>query len=124
MRGNRMVKLSLDSKKIYDKTFSGNKPGYDPLQVDQFLDVIIKDYQEMEKFMSTFSKDYETLTLENSKLSAEVSRLQVENERLLQRLKELENNETACLNNIDYLKQINKLENALYKLGVNPNSIE
>lgn len=38
------VKLLLDSNKIYHKEFEGTKPGYDALQVDSFLDIVIQDY--------------------------------------------------------------------------------
>ena len=38
------LKLELNTQKIVDKEFHGKKMGYDPLEVDQFLDVVIKWY--------------------------------------------------------------------------------
>lgn len=118
------LKLVLDSKKIYEKTFQGNKPGYDALQVDQFLDVVIKDYQEMERFVEENEKDISNLTTIKNNLANQVTQLQVENSLLKEKLAAFKGNEDANINNIDYLKKISKLEHALYKLGVNPNSIE
>ena len=45
------LKLILDANKIYHKEFQGTKPGYDALQVDTFLDFVIRDYQSMDDYV-------------------------------------------------------------------------
>ena len=50
------LKLKLNSQKIVDKEFRGKKPGYDPLEVDEFLDVVITDYVQMEKYINEVNK--------------------------------------------------------------------
>ena len=55
------IKLMLDSNKIYHKIFEGTKPGYDALQVDSFLDIVIKDYESMEEYITTTDEKMEEL---------------------------------------------------------------
>ena len=42
------LKLKLTSDVILNKEFQGSTPGYNPLQVDEYLDRIIKDYRVVE----------------------------------------------------------------------------
>ena len=41
-------KLNLTSDKIYAQKFTPNVKGYDPLEVDEFLDLVIADYTLIE----------------------------------------------------------------------------
>ena len=41
-----------------------------------------------------------------------------------EKLKNISDNENASLSNLDLLKRISALEQALYKAGINPNTIE
>ena len=41
--------LKLSAEKIYNKDFSIDFKGYSPQEIDEFLDVVIKDYQVAEK---------------------------------------------------------------------------
>ena len=50
------LELELTSQKIMDKEFPGKKPGYDPLEVDEFLDIVIKDYVKMEQYITDVNK--------------------------------------------------------------------
>ena len=43
------IKLSLSSKQILNKEFRGQTPGYNPLEVDEFLDLILRDYKTIEE---------------------------------------------------------------------------
>ena len=102
------IKLMLDSNKIYHKIFEGTKPGYDALQVDSFLDIVIKDYESMEEYITTTDEKMEEL---NNKVKMVNVQLASENQ-------------DASLNNLELLKRISKLEEALAKAGINPNTIE
>ena len=42
--------ISLNATKILNKTFKPNGNGYDPDEVDEFLDKIIMDYRAFEKY--------------------------------------------------------------------------
>ena len=42
------IKLVLSSEEIGNKVFKGVPRGYDPYEVDKFLDSIIADYEKVE----------------------------------------------------------------------------
>jgi DivIVA domain-containing protein len=114
------VKLLLDSNKIYHKEFEGTKPGYDALQVDSFLDIVIKDYDTFSKYEKTIEDLNRKATLLNQQLSKE----EADNATLRNKLNGIGANADASLNNLELLKRISALEKALNKAGINPNTIE
>jgi len=60
---NRMSseKIKLTAKDILEKEFKAGMRGYKPEEVDQFLDIVIRDYE-------TFQQEIEDLKQENLKL--------------------------------------------------------
>lgn len=118
------IKLSLDSNKIYHKEFEGTKPGYDALQVDSFLDIVIKDYEAMEKYVMDTDQELNNLKAKVKLLNDKLNETEAENAALKARLEGQETNDGSSLNNLDYLKRISKLEKALQKAGINPNTIQ
>ena len=116
------VKLLLDSNKIYHKEFEGTKPGYDALQVDSFLDIVIQDYDKMESFIAETDKKIQQL--EAKMLNEQLSKAEALNVNLNARLGDIKDNQDTSLNNLELLKRISKLEKALSKAGINPNTIE
>ncbi len=118
------IKLMLDSNKIYHKIFEGTKPGYDALQVDSFLDIVIKDYESMEQYIADNDAEMEELKNKVKMVNAQLSKAEAENATLKERLGDITENEDASLNNLELLKRISKLEEALSKAGINPNTIE
>ena len=118
------VKLLLDSNKIYHKTFEGTKPGYDALQVDSFLDLVIKDYETFEQYMDETNKTITDLNNKVRLLDSQLSEVETENATLKSRLAGISTNQDASLNNLELLKRISALEKALNKAGINPNTVE
>lgn len=118
------VKLMLDSNKIYHKVFEGTKPGYDALQVDSFLDIVIKDYESMEAYIGEVDQQIAELNNKVKMLNSELSDSEAENVTLKAKLGDISDNQDASLSNLELLKRISKLEEALAKVGINPNTIE
>lgn len=118
------IKLMLDSNKIYHKIFEGTKPGYDALQVDSFLDIVIKDYESMEAYVTEMDSRMAELNNKVKMLNSELSDAEAENVTLKAKLGNIEENQDASLSNLELLKRISKLEKALAKAGINPNTIE
>lgn len=119
------LKLELSAKKIVDKEFQGKKMGYDPLEVDQFLDMVITDYNQIEKYVT----EMKTLLYEMQKTckiyKERLENAEVNNEILSDKLKNIsENDSDVSLSNIDLLKRISLLEQTLYKAGIDPNLIK
>jgi DivIVA domain-containing protein len=118
------VKLHLDSNKIYHKEFEGTKPGYDALQVDSFLDIVIQDYETFESYVAETDAKIEQLTSTLTMLNEQITTLEAENISLKNKLADVASNPDASLNNLELLKRISTLEKTLKKAGINPNTIE
>lgn len=119
------LELQLNSQKIMDKEFSGKKPGYDALEVDEFLDLVISDYDKMEKYVNDVNKVIVELQKTCKVYKDRLDNIEVQNEILSDRLKNISDNDSnVSLSNIDLLKKISLLEQALFKAGIDPNSIK
>ena len=120
------IKLLLDSNKVYHKVFEGSKPGYDALQVDSFLDIVVKDYDTMADYVANTDKLISTLQAKNNVLTEKLSKAEAENAALQAKVGEISNHEDASINmnNLELLKRISALEKALAKAGINPKTIE
>ena len=118
------IKLMLDSNKIYHKIFEGTKPGYDALQVDSFLDIVIKDYESMEQYIADNDAEMEELKNKVKMVNTQLAKVEAENATLKEKLGDISENDDASLNNLELLKRISKLEETLSKAGINPNTIE
>lgn len=115
--------ISLNATKILNKTFKPNGNGYDPDEVDEFLDKIIMDYRAFEKYYLESKKYIVELETNWRKEKEKISTLEVENARMKERLSGIKDSSAVNSTNIDLLNRITKLENELYKRGVNPNNI-
>ena len=119
------LKLKLNSQKLVDKEFKGKKPGYDPLEVDKFLDIVISDYVAMEKFLSEIKIDITELQKTCKVYKERLDYIEVQNEILSDKLKNIKDNDSnVTLSNIDLIKKISLLEQALYNAGIDPNTIK
>ncbi len=118
------LKLKFDAKAIVDHEFSAKKPGYDPLQVDTFLDDIVKDYLSVHQYLLATNNTIDELTRANKLLKERLDQIEVDNAVLSEKMKNIADNNTASLANIDLLKRISALEQALFKVGIDPNEIK
>lgn len=118
------IKLHLDSNKVYHKEFTGTKPGYDALQVDTFLDIVLQDYESFEAYIKESQDEIEQLKDKINLLKSSLMKLQTENARLKTKLSGISQNADASINNLELLKRIGALEKALVKAGINPNTID
>ena len=119
------LKLKLNSQKLVDKEFKGKKPGYDPLEVDEFLDIVISDYVEMEKYLAEVKVDITELQKTCKVYKERLDYIEVQNEILSDKLKNIKDNDSNVnLSNIDLIKKISLLEQALYNAGIDPNTIK
>ena len=114
--------ISLNAEDIVRKKFTPNVKGYDPEEVDSYLDCIIKDYQGFENYFKE-SKAY-IIDLENQLRKAKESNAQltVENARMSQRLAGVKDSSSVNSSNLEYINRINRLETALWKAGINPST--
>lgn len=118
------LNLILDANKIYKKEFEGNKPGYDALQVDSFLDLVIKDYETIAKYQNEVNTKISELNSKIELLTKKLSQEELKSASLQNQMSGISNSTEMSLNNLEYIKRISKLEEALSKAGINPNSVE
>lgn len=98
-------KRFLSAKEILEKDFKIVAKGYRPQEVDQFLDLIIKDYVDFETTTKRLINEIKVLEQDNSKLKAEI--------RNLKSTLELASS-NKNVTNVDLLKRISDLEKVVY----------
>lgn len=101
------MELKLDAKKILDNEFHVDFKGYRAIEVDEFLDVVISDYQKFDEIVASLTNKINQLELQNSSLKAQV--MELENRQALQNVGNEEN-----ISQTDIIKRLVKLENEVY----------
>lgn len=100
------MKQKLTSDSIYSKTFNIDFKGYNALEVDQLLDVIIEDYE----FFESVIKEQRQLLERYEKTLTEQKNLLVEYEGRTR----VEDTVKQPVNQVDLLKRVSRLEELLY----------
>ena len=95
-------KITLTKQDILEKEFKIDARGYRLQEVDKFLDIIIKDYNEYDNIVRTLERDKKILLEENQNLRNEVRNLISSIEA--GKLGEKE------ITNVDLLRRISQLE--------------
>lgn len=102
MMGDKIV---LTPQEILDKEFKIDARGYRLQEVDQFLDIVIKDYQEFISIIKRYENDCRTILNDNARLKNEVRDLK-------SKLDIVSSNKDVT--NIDIIKRISELEKVVY----------
>lgn len=95
-------RITLTRQDILEKEFKIDARGYRLQEVDKFLDVIIKDYNEYNNIIKSLEKEKRELAQENTVLKNEVRNLKSSIEAA--RIGEKE------ITNVDLLRRISQLE--------------
>ncbi len=98
-------KKFLTAKEILEKDFKIDARGYRPQEVDQFLDMIIKDYVDFETTTKRLVTEIKALESENANLKAEVRKLKASLDIA---------GSNKGVTNVDLLKRISDLEKVVY----------
>lgn len=100
-------RIILTMKDILEKEFKVDTRGYRPQEVDKFLDIVIKDYDEYNTIVKTLQSEKRELTNENMRLKQEIRSLRT-------KLEAIEEAPTTGVNNADLLRRLSKLETYVY----------
>lgn len=95
-------KITLTMQNILEKEFKVDARGYRMQEVDQFLDIIIRDYNEYNNVIKRLDNDRQILTSENAQLKQEIRDLRSTIDTLKSGEKEI--------TNVDLLRRISQLE--------------
>ncbi len=99
-------KITLTPRDILEKEFKIDTRGYRLKEVDQFLDIVIGDYEQFFEIISSLEKEKADLLAEimnlkqelrNSRLSAEVA-----------------NSTSGEVTNVDVIRRLSQLEKMVY----------
>lgn len=118
------IKLNLDSSMILEKQFDGQLRGYNALQVDKFLDMIIKDYKIIEENYLIEKEKLDQLKKENTELQRELDVAKVENSKMQTKVGGIRDSNSVSNENINNLKKIAAYEKFLYNHGYDPTKIK
>lgn len=100
-------RVVLTSRDILEKDFKIDTRGYRPQEVDRFLDMIIKDYEEMDSIINDLEKENKQLTEDNISLKQEIRKLK-------SKIEMLADSDNSVTSNADMLRRISKLEKIIY----------
>ncbi len=100
-----MANLNYSPKDILQQEFKTKMRGYDPVEVDEFLDNIIKDYE-------SYNKEILALQEENDRLTARVAQLEKSNSVTSRVAPEAPKSQTVT--NFDILKRLSNLEKEVF----------
>ena len=100
-------KVELSSKDIYEKEFKIDTRGYRPQEVDNFLDIVIKDYNTMSSCIDELQNYNKNLTDENIALKQQIRNLNM-------KIEALKDSSDGSSTNVDVLRRLSNLEKIIY----------
>ncbi len=100
-------RILLTTKDILEKEFKIDTRGYRPQEVDKFLDIIIRDYEEFNQILKEVEDEKKELAEENIRLKQDMRILKT-------KLDVVKDGNTAEINNADILRRLSSLEKLVY----------
>ncbi len=102
-------RVMLTSKEILEKDFKIDTRGYRPQEVDRFLDIIIKDYDEMMSMIHELEEDKKDLLEDNIRMKKEIRNLRSKLDVISEN-----DGQGASGANADLLRRLSNLEKIIY----------
>lgn len=100
-----MANLIYSPKDVLQKEFKTKMRGYDPVEVDEFLDNVIKDYE-------AYNKEILMLQEENNRLLAKLDQASKVQQSMPRGVQEMP--KSAAVTNFDILKRLSNLEREVF----------
>ena len=104
--------MNLTAQEIYEKEFNVDLKGYAPAEVDEFLDMVIEDYQKYDEKVEELGAAVTRYEEKIKELQQQLFALQSENENLNEKVNSDFVNGSS--NTVDILKRIARLEKAVF----------
>ena len=105
--------MNLSAQVIYEKEFHVDVKGYAPVEVDEFLDQIIEDYQTYDEKVEELSQAVIRYEEKIKELQQQIYNLENEKQSLNEQLSASTVN-AGSTDQVDILKRIAKLEQAVF----------
>lgn len=100
-------RFNLSVEDVYNKQFNVDFKGYASTEVDEFLDLVISDYQEYEALIKNLGETLQEYENQINSLKNKVLELEGRCDA------EAEN--SSVMQNVDILKRLTRLENEVFK---------
>lgn len=100
-------RFMLTAQDILDKEFKIDTRGYRPQEVDKYLDIIIRDYNEKDACIRELEERNRSLVDDNMRLKQQIRNLSL-------KLEAIETNDNNGTNTADVLRRISNLEKIIY----------
>ncbi len=103
--------FNLSPKDILEKEFKIDTRGYRLKEVDQYLDLIIGDYEQFFKILKQYDKEKEELLDEIMNLKQEIRNLKMS----IEIAKASDSDDTSkTISNVDVIRRLSQLEKIVY----------
>lgn len=102
-------KIKLSPNDIYEKGFKIDTKGYRIKEVDEFLDIIIEDYDEFQRVIEELENNNRDLATQISDLKKEIRELQMKIE-----INDVSGVQRKEVTNVDLMKRLARLEKVVY----------
>ncbi len=100
-------KITLTPQDILEKEFKIDTRGYRLKEVDQFLDVVIGDYEQFIELLKDSEKEKESLLEEIMKLKQEIRNLKMS-------IEIAKSSDSKEVTNVDVIRRLSQLEKIVY----------
>lgn len=100
-------RFMLTAQDILDKEFKIDTRGYRPQEVDKYLDIVIRDYNEKDICIRELEENNKNLVDENMRLKQQIRNLTL-------KLEAIQVNENNGTNTADVLRRLSNLEKIIY----------
>lgn len=100
-------RIMLTTKDLLEKEFKVDTRGYRPQEVDKFLDIVIKDYEEFFSIIKELENEKKELVDDNIKLKQDVRMLKT-------KIDAIKDGNTSEIRNADILRRLSSLEKLVY----------
>lgn len=118
------IKLVLSSEQIGNKIFKGVPRGYDPYEVDKFLDQVILDYVKVESNYLMSQAEIKKLEDKIKALEEDKRQAEIELGKYKTKYSNVKSTDVVTDENLNLIKRINALETFLWQNGFNPQNIK
>lgn len=100
-------RIMLTTKDLLEKEFKVDTRGYRPQEVDKFLDIVIKDYEEFLNIIKELENEKKELVDDNIKLRQDIRMLKT-------KIDAIKDGSTSEISNADILRRLSSLEKLVY----------
>lgn len=101
-------RFNLTIEDVLNKQFNIDFKGYSSIEVDEFLDLIITDYQEYDAMIENLGERMQEYERQVATLKAKISELEGKQESTGEEI-------VSVAGNVDILQRLTRLENAVFR---------